>query len=250
MSFVATRPLVMCAPPPTAPAPVLLPLVSPMPPSSRACAEGPLDLGSPLAAGLPDGKRVQRARSRASTTASLSESGSDDDSTGGEASARSLPDPRELPPVQSSLMSQARVRNTFIELPAASDDEESLSAPRRRARSAPPLGAAPWAAEEAEAGAACPEGVPSVGSLLHAAGKCKPCAFVHTKGCATGALCQFCHLCDSEEKKRRQKDRWEEKRAAWRQWRKQERRKAASQRQLAVGFRAERSASMLFSCDI
>merc|ERR1719329_627008 len=36
-------------------------------------------------------------------------------------------------------------------------------------------------------------GVPTPGSAGHAEGTCKPCAFLHTKGCANGANCQFCH---------------------------------------------------------
>lgn len=48
------------------------------------------------------------------------------------------------------------------------------------------------------------EGTPSAGSALHGTGRCKPCAFVHTKGCESGASCVFCHLCDKGEKKRRQ----------------------------------------------
>jgi len=51
------------------------------------------------------------------------------------------------------------------------------------------------------------EPVPSLGSQGHAAGTCKPCAFLHTKGCANGAECPFCHLCDAEEKKRRKQQR-------------------------------------------
>ena len=45
----------------------------------------------------------------------------------------------------------------------------------------------------------------SVGSLNHADGTCKPCAFMHTKGCQSGADCSFCHLCPPGEKKRRAK---------------------------------------------
>eukprot|EP00442_Polarella_glacialis_P058856 CAMPEP_0115112704 /NCGR_PEP_ID=MMETSP0227-20121206/40850_1 /TAXON_ID=89957 /ORGANISM="Polarella glacialis, Strain CCMP 1383" /LENGTH=360 /DNA_ID=CAMNT_0002512425 /DNA_START=71 /DNA_END=1153 /DNA_ORIENTATION=- len=52
-----------------------------------------------------------------------------------------------------------------------------------------------------------PPGVPSRGSLSHADGNCKPCAFLHSKGCESGKDCQFCHLCDSGEKKRRQKEK-------------------------------------------
>jgi len=50
----------------------------------------------------------------------------------------------------------------------------------------------------------CPE-VPSVGSIGHRTGSCKPCVFLHTKGCQSGLQCQFCHLCGPDEKKQRQK---------------------------------------------
>lgn len=49
------------------------------------------------------------------------------------------------------------------------------------------------------------EELPSQGSALHSAGRCKPCAFVHTKGCNTGKACPFCHLCDQGSSKRRKK---------------------------------------------
>lgn len=47
--------------------------------------------------------------------------------------------------------------------------------------------------------------LPSIGSREHAFGECKPCAFLHLKGCDNGAMCRFCHLCDAGEKKRRHK---------------------------------------------
>lgn len=47
--------------------------------------------------------------------------------------------------------------------------------------------------------------VPNIGSLSHAVGDCKPCAFFITKGCENGSNCKFCHLCDAGEKKRRLK---------------------------------------------
>lgn len=49
------------------------------------------------------------------------------------------------------------------------------------------------------------EELPSMGSLGHDIGDCKPCAFFNTKGCGNGASCKFCHLCDAGEKKRRLK---------------------------------------------
>jgi len=56
--------------------------------------------------------------------------------------------------------------------------------------------------------------LPSLGSAGHAAGDCKPCAFFHTAGCANGLACQFCHLCEPGEKKRRRKEKIEALRAA------------------------------------
>lgn len=45
--------------------------------------------------------------------------------------------------------------------------------------------------------------LPSLGSSGHARGRCRPCAFFHTKGCGSGALCTFCHLCSADERKKR-----------------------------------------------
>lgn len=53
-------------------------------------------------------------------------------------------------------------------------------------------------------------GIPSsssVGSASHGTGNCKPCAFANTKGCVDGVNCQFCHLCEAGEKKRRKKEK-------------------------------------------
>jgi len=47
--------------------------------------------------------------------------------------------------------------------------------------------------------------LPSMGSKGHSTGECRPCAFLHVRGCDNGALCNFCHLCEPGEKKRRQK---------------------------------------------
>jgi len=48
--------------------------------------------------------------------------------------------------------------------------------------------------------------MPSVGSVGHWDGNCKPCAFM-ARGCSSGVNCPFCHLCDMNEKKRRRKDK-------------------------------------------
>jgi len=50
---------------------------------------------------------------------------------------------------------------------------------------------------------------PSIGSALHSKGECKPCGFFHKNGCKAGVECSFCHLCDSGEKKRRQREKRE-----------------------------------------
>jgi len=49
--------------------------------------------------------------------------------------------------------------------------------------------------------------LPSIGSAGHRLGRCKPCAFIGTKGCNSGTDCRFCHLCEVGEKKRRQKEK-------------------------------------------
>jgi len=48
--------------------------------------------------------------------------------------------------------------------------------------------------------------LPSMGSADHRFGTCKPCAFIHTKGCKTGKDCKFCHLCEAGSSKRRKKE--------------------------------------------
>lgn len=49
--------------------------------------------------------------------------------------------------------------------------------------------------------------MPTVGSRNHRLGTCKPCAFLHTKGCNNGEQCSFCHLCEPGEKKKRQREK-------------------------------------------
>jgi len=48
---------------------------------------------------------------------------------------------------------------------------------------------------------------PTVGSACHHLGICKPCAHAFSKrGCLNGVKCEFCHLCEPGELKRRQKE--------------------------------------------
>jgi|Transcript_51128 hypothetical protein len=51
------------------------------------------------------------------------------------------------------------------------------------------------------------EALPSVGSLGHGMRMCRPCAFVAKIGCGNGVQCEFCHLCEPGEKKRRRKEK-------------------------------------------
>lgn len=47
---------------------------------------------------------------------------------------------------------------------------------------------------------------PSAGSALHGTGQCNPCAhYWKDRGCALGPSCDFCHLCEDGELKRRRK---------------------------------------------
>merc|ERR1712014_134442 len=109
------------------------------------------------------------------------------------------------------------VRNTFLEFV-----EEPVFLQMRRVKSAPssPIGArattlcppAPAVLELASMLKTTPklEGreVPTVGSAKHHLGECKPCAFFwKSAGCTNGASCVYCHLCDANEKKRRQKEK-------------------------------------------
>jgi len=55
--------------------------------------------------------------------------------------------------------------------------------------------------------------LPTVGSVGHVLGNCKPCAFMHTKGCDNGVHCPYCHICGPDEKKRRRKEKQEMRQA-------------------------------------
>lgn len=56
--------------------------------------------------------------------------------------------------------------------------------------------------------------LPTQGSAGHHLRRCKPCAFFwKAEGCGNGVGCEFCHLCEEGEKKRRQTDKKENIRA-------------------------------------
>jgi len=48
---------------------------------------------------------------------------------------------------------------------------------------------------------------PSVGSIGHKLGLCKPCDFVHRGTCRTGTECKYCHLCGPGMQKQNKKER-------------------------------------------
>jgi len=78
--------------------------------------------------------------------------------------------------------------------------------PEREAEASMPLISDPPVDSVAAASA---QGIsfPTVGSIAHFDGSCKPCAFFHTKGCMQGPSCEFCHLCDASERKKRRKEK-------------------------------------------
>jgi len=49
----------------------------------------------------------------------------------------------------------------------------------------------------------------SFGSIVHASGQCRPCAWVHKDQCRNGTNCNYCHLCPPGELKRRKRKKWE-----------------------------------------
>lgn len=99
-----------------------------------------------------------------------------------------------LPPAPSPGSARRPQRAAEVALLAAAPAPPAAAAPPSPGPRRPPLELAPaplvW----------------SEGSASHELRLCKPCAFYHTKGCASGARCQFCHLCGPGEKKKRKKD--------------------------------------------
>jgi len=80
-------------------------------------------------------------------------------------------------------------------------DAESPRTPKTIVLSGPPPGLAEPIFDAAT--------LPSIGSQWHVYGRCKPCSFLHTRGCENGFKCEFCHLCDSDARKRRRQAKLE-----------------------------------------
>eukprot|EP00930_Biecheleria_cincta_P009203 TRINITY_DN11089_c0_g1_i2.p1 TRINITY_DN11089_c0_g1~~TRINITY_DN11089_c0_g1_i2.p1 ORF type:complete len:335 (-),score=54.53 TRINITY_DN11089_c0_g1_i2:189-1193(-) len=96
---------------------------------------------------------------------------------------------------------QSQLSKDRRELSALRDQIESS----QLARQEPPTGSSECS--DADRDTASTSELPSVGSAGHSAGTCKPCAFLHSKGCTSGQGCQFCHLCGEGEKERRKQMR-------------------------------------------
>lgn len=112
----------------------------------------------------------------------------------------------DIPPTMPDQVAFFHETFTAIDTPEGSpvDASNMLSAP-------PVLLLANVIAEPlSESSQAPPPGspeMPTIGSAGHWTGDCKPCAFFYKRGCTNGFQCTFCHLCDSGEKKRRQKSK-------------------------------------------
>jgi len=90
--------------------------------------------------------------------------------------------------------------------PLSPDAKAFAMPPDAKAEPAKPLKLLRIAEAIPEPALGSPE-MPTVGSAGHRLGNCKPCAFMHTKGCGNGVECPFCHVCAPGERKRRQKQR-------------------------------------------
>jgi len=97
-------------------------------------------------------------------------------------------------------------------LPAVDSECKTTSSPQAASASAGESGSAPESDCESEDFVNMAEiklldtsslDLRSPGGRNHEMGRCKPCAFFHTKGCNSGSDCQFCHKCPAFEKQRR-----------------------------------------------
>lgn len=112
-------------------------------------------------------------------------------------------------------LSDPSTNSGHIEPRADSQEAVALSAsvpPASGCRAVAGASASSQTEEASDMSTVFPEDIASKGSSLHASGKCRPCAFLHTKGCENGLNCEFCHLCEPGEKKKRRKEKLESQR--------------------------------------
>lgn len=101
---------------------------------------------------------------------------------------------------------------TKVVLPPEQDDDSDCSTADTHNPCAEDAAAGSAMSSDSELTQQCPEtadvALPSIGSVGHSYGLCRPCGFVHHKGgCTAGADCSFCHLCPpgTIEKQRKMK---------------------------------------------
>jgi hypothetical protein len=122
------------------------------------------------------------------------------------------PNPSPQPQVPAAAAAGGSRRAVFsLEQALAFGDEGVGLAPPAVPQRMPPPTSFQQALEVASVRSGTPElgspELPSVGSLGHHIRRCKPCAFATRMGCSNGVQCQFCHLCETGEKKRRRKEK-------------------------------------------
>jgi len=106
----------------------------------------------------------------------------------------------------------SRMQNKFRSVAATTAPPEEQVDDAEAASAAALPAPAPWAGEEpgsSPAEAAVDKANPLGGPQAHAAGTCTPCAYFWYKkdGCRMGSECQFCHVCEKGEVKKRKKQR-------------------------------------------
>lgn len=108
---------------------------------------------------------------------------------------------------------EAPIKNTFIHFDEQQPDYTTTVSGPAILRSSPPKThveseAVPGPSPPKTTVTEDPGPLPSVGSVGHANGTCKPCAHNwKDAGCSKGANCSFCHLCEAEDFHRRRKEK-------------------------------------------
>jgi transposase-like protein len=108
-----------------------------------------------------------------------------------------------------SVAQMLSVKNTFVHYDEGSDPDSDLYVQPRVLRSK----STPAKVRPVQDACSTPEvkhsqDIDSIGSLAHASGSCRPCAwFWKPEGCANGKECRHCHACPQGEGRRRKKER-------------------------------------------
>jgi len=124
-----------------------------------------------------------------------------------------LPEPPRPPPRSPSSLKTLEESNRVLQLSVALDKNNSAMLQMQPSLLGQDEEQKLWLQTPGFVQQGHPEPLASVGSREHDLGTCKPCAFLHTKGCENGESCSFCHLCEPGEKKRRRKDKMDMQKA-------------------------------------